>query len=53
LQREVAGFRRPLRVCGGRQHDREIPLQFDFERALLRSQGDGVDEPSESRDATG
>jgi len=46
LQREVAGFRRPLRICGA-QHGRQIPLQFDSERVLVGRQDDGFDEASE------
>jgi hypothetical protein len=34
LQQEVACFGRPLRICGGAQHRREIPLQFDSELSL-------------------
>jgi len=47
LQREVACFGRPLRICGGRQHGREIPFQLDSQRALVWDQDDSVDEASE------
>jgi hypothetical protein len=47
LQREVAGFWRPLRICGGAQHRREIPSQLDSQGALVWGQDDGVDEPSQ------
>ena len=41
LQREVAGFRRPLRISGGAQHCRQIPFQLDPQVAVVRSQDDG------------
>ena len=47
LQREVAGFGRPLRICGGAQHRRQIPLQFDSELAVSWREDDGLDEPSQ------
>jgi len=47
LQREVAGFRRPLRICSGAQHRCQIPFSLDSELAVGRRQDDGVDEPSE------
>jgi hypothetical protein len=44
VQREVARFWRPLRICSGRQHGCEIPFQLDTQRALVWGQDDGVDE---------
>jgi hypothetical protein len=40
LQREVAGFRRPLRIRGGTQHRRQIPFQFDSELAVAWRQAE-------------
>ena len=47
LQREVARFWRPLRILGGTQHRRQIPLQLDLQLALVRRQDDGVDEATQ------
>ncbi|MEQ1896751.1 MAG: hypothetical protein ABL971_05105 [Vicinamibacterales bacterium] len=58
MQREVAGFWRPLRILGGSEHRREIPFQLDLQSwlaearviacvrrrlTLVRRQDDGVD----------
>jgi hypothetical protein len=47
LQREVAGSRRPLRVCCGAQHRRQISPQLDSQCPLVWRQDDGVDESSQ------
>jgi hypothetical protein len=47
LQREVASFRRPLRICGGSQHRRQIPFQLDLQLALVGRQDDAVDEATQ------
>ena len=49
LQFEVAGIRRPLCVCGGRQHGREIPLQFDL-KAGIQGTGIALGSPSSAND---
>jgi hypothetical protein len=47
LQREVAGFWRPLRICGGRQHGRQILLPLRFSGRPALASGDGADEATE------
>jgi ribA/ribD-fused uncharacterized protein len=48
LQREVAGFRRPLRILGGSQHRGQIPSQLDPELAVLRGQDDRFNESAQA-----